>query len=244
MSENLNLWEAVEKTDPQYTKQFNGNGFGGTSINSAYLVKKATEQWGMIGFGWGYEIVEERLDTGAAIYNKGGEIIGNVITHTIRLSLWVKKGKEIGKVEHYGHTPYIYYSQNKNYWITDQEACKKSLTDALKKCLSMFGFSADIFLGLYEDGSYVAEVEAQSAINKSDNKEDEALKQKQEYADLLDKNIEMIEKAVNLNMLEAVYKSIIRRAKRRNDEAGIKKVSAATEKRKSELKGEKNVKAV
>jgi len=239
MSDNLNLWGAVERTDPQYTKNFKGTGFSGTSINSTYLIKKATEQWGLIGFGWGYDIIEERLDTGAAIYNKENEIIGNVITHTIRLSLWVKRGKEIGKVEHYGHTPYIYYSQNKNYWITDQEACKKSLTDALKKCLSMFGFSADIFLGLYEDGSYVAEISAQSAIDKSDNKAEEEIKQKQEYTALLKKNIEMIEQAVNINMLEGVYKSIVRRAKRRGDEEGVKKVKLATEKRKKQLEENK-----
>ena len=162
--ENLELWGKVSVTDPTYTKEFN-QGFKGTAINSTYLVMKATEQWGMIGLGWGYEILEERVDTGAPIYDEGNEILGHIQTHTIKLCMWVKQGSEYARVEHFGHTPYVYRA-NSGKWMTDQEAPKKSLTDALKKCLSMFGFSADIFLGLYEDRAYVEEVKAQSVIDK------------------------------------------------------------------------------
>ena len=233
---NLDLWNKVSTTDPAYTKSFN-QGFSGTSINSTYLIMQATENWGMIGLGWGYEIVEERTDNGGPVYNADGEILGHIQTHTIKLCLWVKQGDEYARVEHFGHTPYTYYSAKNNKWITDQEAPKKSLTDALKKCLSMFGFSADIYLGLYDDRSYVDEVKAQSAIDKADNKADEILKQKQEYMDLLEKNLKLIKTATNLNELEALYKSIARKANRKNDEKGMKAISEATNKRKSELEG-------
>lgn len=234
---NLNLWKAVSKTDPAYTKAFN-QGFSGTSINSTYLVMKATEQWGMIGLGWGYDIIEERIDTGAPVYNKELEILGHVQTHTIRLSLWVKQGEELSRVEHFGHTPYTYYSDKNTKWITDQEAPKKSLTDALKKCLSMHGYSADIFLGLYDDKGYVEAAKAESLMDKADDKAAEALRQKQEYTELLTKNLELIETATNMNELEAIYKSIIRKATRMNDEGGMRKLNAAKDKRKAEL-GEK-----
>lgn len=234
---NLDLWNKVAKTDPTYTKAFN-QGFSGTSINSTYLVMKATEQWGMIGIGWGYEIVEERIDVGAPVYNKEGAEIGSTKTHTIVLCLWVRQGSEYSRVTHFGHTKYIYYSSKNGYWITDEEAPKKSLTDALKKCLSMHGFSADIFLGLYDDKGYVEAVKAESLLDKADDKAAEALRQKQEYLIILDKNLELISTATSMNELEALYKSIIRKSTRMNDEAGMRKVNTAKDKRKTEL-GEK-----
>lgn len=237
-NQNLKLWDAVSRTDPAYTKAFN-QGFSGTSINSTYLVMKATQQWGMIGLDWGYDIVEERIDNGAPVYDANGEILGHIQTHTIKLCLWVKRGEQYSRVEHYGHTPYVYHSAKGNKWITDQEAPKKSLTDALKKCLSMHGFSADIFLGLYDDQMYVEEVKAQSAIDKADDKAAEILKQKQEYQELVTKNLQLIETATNMNELEALYKSIIRKATRMNDEAGMRKINTAKDKRKDELQEKK-----
>lgn len=238
MEDKLTLWNNIQTTDPQYTKAFN-QGFSGTAINSTYLVMKATEQWGMIGFGWGYEIIEERVDNGAPIYNEENEILGHLKTHTIRLSLWVKQGEEIGKVEHFGHTPYIYRA-NSGKWITDQEAPKKSLTDAMKKCLSMFGFSADIFLGLYDDRNYVEEIKAQSAIDKSDDKAAEILKQRQEYDELLANNLALMTGSVSMNELEGIFKSISRKAKRRDDKAGLAAIMKTVEKRKAELKEKNN----
>ena len=236
---NLDLWDKVSTTDPSYTKPLTGGGFSGTSINATYLVMKATEQWGMIGLDWGYDITEERVDNGGPVYNNDGEILGHVQTHTIKLCLWVKRGEQYARVEHFGHTPYTYYSAKNNKWITDQEAPKKSLTDSLKKCLSMFGFSADIFLGLYDDIGYVEEVKAQSAIDKADNKADEILKQNKEYKELLELNLKLIKTATSTNELEAIYKSIARKAKRKNDEAGMKSVLDATTKRKEELEANK-----
>jgi len=231
---NLELWEKVSVTDPQYTKGFN-QGFSGTAINSTYLIRLATEQWGMIGLDWGYDIVEERVDSGAPVYNANNDIIGNILTHTIKLCLWVKRGEDYARVEHFGHTPYVYYSAKNNKWITDQEAPKKTLTDAIKKCLSMFGFSADIYLGLYDDQGYVEEVKAQAAIDNADNKAEEEIKQRQEYEKLFKDNLALIKTATNMNELEKVFASIARKSKRRKDVEGIRKLTAAKDKRKSEL---------
>lgn len=65
---NLEIWNRVHKTDPVFTKEFKGaGGFEGTSINSTYVFERATELWGPCGVGWGYEIIEERFDTGGAV---------------------------------------------------------------------------------------------------------------------------------------------------------------------------------
>jgi hypothetical protein len=66
-----------------------------------------------------------------------------------------------GTVEHFGQTTFV--GKNKNGYFTDEEAPKKSLTDAIGKALSMLGFSADIYLGLFDDNKYVNDRKAEAA---------------------------------------------------------------------------------
>ena len=153
MSENLKLWQSVEKTDPKYTKSFSkAGGFSGTAINATYLVRKATELWGPYGGQWGATVEDEKYVPGA----------GETIVHVVR----IKFRHPNGEFPSYGQTTFV--GQNKNGPFTDEEAPKKSLTDALTKALSMLGFSADVFLGLYDDNKYVndrkAEFSAPGAI--------------------------------------------------------------------------------
>jgi hypothetical protein len=51
---NLSVWNKVEKTNPLYAKKVSMRG-GFTSIDAHSQVKAATEQFGPIGIGWGYE---------------------------------------------------------------------------------------------------------------------------------------------------------------------------------------------
>ena len=53
-TKNLKLWEAVEKTDPEFTRKVNARG-GFTAIGAQYQRKMATEQFGPYGRGWGLE---------------------------------------------------------------------------------------------------------------------------------------------------------------------------------------------
>jgi hypothetical protein len=139
-SKNLEIWQAVEKTDPKHTKAFTkGGGFSGTAINATYLVRKATELWGPMGSTWGPEVVDEK-------YVQGAE---GTIIHVLRINLRYPQGA----VPSFGQTTFV--GKNKNGLFTDEEAPKKSLTDAITKALSMLGFSADVFLGLYDDNKYV-----------------------------------------------------------------------------------------
>ncbi|SHH03497.1 hypothetical protein [Bradyrhizobium erythrophlei] len=145
--DNLAIWNEVEQTDPNYTKQFNrGGGFKGTATNATYLIKKATKMFGPIGIGWGWNIVEEKYQPGQ----------DKDVVHVLRLRLWYKWNSERGEIEHFGQTTFV--GKNKNGWFTDEEAPKKSLTDALSKCLSTLGFAADIHLGMYDDNRYVSDL--------------------------------------------------------------------------------------
>lgn len=159
----LEWWNKVEKTDPKYTKQFSrAGGFKGTATNMTYLVKKATELWGPAGGAWGYEVVDEKYVPGALL--KSGE---HSVVHVLRIKL----RHPHGCVEHFGQTTFI--GQNSNGTYTDEEAPKKSLTDALSKCLAMLGFAADVHLGLYDDNKYVTDLRKEFADAAEDEPERE-----------------------------------------------------------------------
>lgn len=147
MSDNLTLWQSVEKTDPKHVKGITGKSYQGNSPKPHYLVHKATETFGPCGIGWGFTIEDERIEEGA-----GGERMS-----IARVKVWFKWDGERGEVEHVGGTQFSgVRSSGKTF--TDEDAPKKSVTDALVKALSMIGFAGDIFMGRYDDSKYVAEI--------------------------------------------------------------------------------------
>ena len=142
----LALWNAVEKTDPKYTKAFSrAGGFSGTAINATYLIRKATELWGPVGGAWGFDIADEK-------YVPGSDA---TVIHVVRIQF----RHPAGAFPTFGQTTFV--GKNKNGPFTDEEAPKKSLTDAITKALSMLGFAADVHLGLYDDNKYVNDRKAE-----------------------------------------------------------------------------------
>lgn len=133
-SANMKIWDAVEKTDPSHTKKVNQRG-GFTAVSAAYQIKSATEQFGPIGVGWGYE-------AGAPVFQDVFVIVPVTLWHGDRANTF---GPVYGCCEMFGKRP-------------DGDAPKKAGTDALTKLLSQLGFNADVFLGKYDDNKYVAEV--------------------------------------------------------------------------------------
>jgi hypothetical protein len=158
MSDNLALWRLVEKTPLDQTKPITGKSYQGTSPKPHYLVRKATETFGPVGIGWGFTIENERIEEGA-----GGERM-----HIARVKVWYEWNGKRGEVEHIGGTQFSgIRSSGKPF--TDEDAPKKSVTDALIKALSMIGFAGDIFIGLYDDSKYVAELREDQRAEKSSN---------------------------------------------------------------------------
>lgn len=232
---NLSIWDAVQQTDPKFTKEYTGpGGFTGTAVNAQYLAKKATEQFGPVGTGWGYDVLDERFDVGGPLTNKEGVLLAHATVHTIKLSLWyVGEDGERKTVVHYGHTPFI--TANKYGVATDFEASKKSLTDAIGKCLSQLGFSADIRLGLYDDIHYVNEITNESELERAEVKIDVKERQAAEYREWLGSNLNLIKTAQSLNELQKVYASAIRKLELRKDNDNKVIFTRAKDQRKDEL---------
>lgn len=136
MTDNLAIWDAVSKTNPDNTKKVNQRG-GFTSICAQSQIMEATRQFGPIGKGWGY-------DAEAPIFHD------NLVF--VRVTLWhgdttQRFGPVIGGAE---------WKSDKGR--LDSDAPKKATTDAITKLLSQLGFNADVFLGLYDDNKYVEQV--------------------------------------------------------------------------------------
>lgn len=229
--DNLKLWSAVDQTDPEYTKNYKGaGGFTGTSINAMYLIKKATEQFGPVGIGWGWNVLDDRYDKGAPIahfVDVAGEKKATLsdhceYVHTLKIELWYKLGDQIGKIIGYGQTPMVY--SNKYGVQTETEPAKKSLTDAIKKCLSMIGFSADVFLGEYDDADYVAQAQAETQIKKAEDRDAEIESQRAELGEYITRHIESIKSAVTINEVNGLARTSLRYLERRKtmrDMAGL-----------------------
>ena len=135
---NMDLWNAVSTTDPKNTKHINQRG-GFTAIDAYSQIQKATEQFGPVGQGWGWEIIEFQYPPND--------------TMIVHLRMWHKAAGNgecgfsvCGQAGLYtkGDTP-----------KPDADCAKKAVTDAITKGLSYLGFNADVFLGKFDDNKYV-----------------------------------------------------------------------------------------
>ena len=222
-SENLSMWKDVMRTNPRYTKDMSDIGFGGTAINSQYMIMRATEKFGPVGIGWGWEIVEDKMIEGAPLTEKiyeGTKFVGKRIlrdadgsllfelNHYIKIHLWYIKDGKKGIVENFGSTP---YRQSTKHGIQcDTEVHKKSLTDAIKKCLSGLGFCADVWLGLYDDAVYRAESVIEHGLKDATDRADDSTRIREELDDRFKQNVETMRKAVSQNEVSKIASSLTR----------------------------------
>jgi len=159
--ENLQLWDWVQATDPKYTKSFSrSGGFRGTAINHTYQQKRATTIFGPKGEGWGSHVLEEDYVKGAPLIHEKHGVVGQEVVHVLRIELWYIRNGRRCAVEAFGQTTFV--GSNKHGFYTDEEAPKKSLTDAESKALASLGFSADVHLGLFDDVKYVNDLKAKA----------------------------------------------------------------------------------
>ena len=141
---NMEIWQSVETTDPTYTKKVNQRG-GFTAIGAQYQLMRATETFGPMGKGWGVkgEHIQKWEDVGLAVYEG---------------TLWcVVKDKEYYIPI---HSSIKYHTSGR----VDDDFYKKVATDALTKGLSKLGFNADVFMGKFDDNKYV------NQLKKNNNK--------------------------------------------------------------------------
>jgi len=217
---NLDLWEKVCKTDPDYTKHVAQRG-GYTSIAPQYQIKEATEHLGPYGSGWGFESCDldfSQLEATGLVVVRAVffYVLGERHTFPINNSWPVKLGS--------GDKARV-----------DPEFAKKAETNTMSKALSKLGFSADVFLGEFDNPDYVEVVQNQYALEKAENKLEEKAKQEAQYKEWVDKSVNTISTAISLGELKGIYQSLIRKAGITKDIVAVKVFTDAKDARKLEL---------
>lgn len=171
---NKAIWDQAFTTDPKFVKNITGKQYQGSSPSPFWIVRRATEIFGPCGLGWGYNILSERI-----------ERFGEVDTvHIAMVEVWYMHEGKRGSFQHIGQTK-MSYKTSKGGVMLDEDAPKKSVTDALVKGLSMIGFAGDIFLGRWDDSSYVREAAAISQERENDAAQEKAMEEVKRIHDLL-----------------------------------------------------------
>lgn len=156
--DNMRIWNQVQTTDPTHTKVAKLGGRVITSIDAMYQIKRATEVFGPVGDGWTYTT------------EFGFEKASDEVTY-IWCDVVIRYNKSVdGSWCSFGPVRglnLIRYKAQSGRQMEDEDAPKKAMTDALTKALSHLGFSADVFLGMYDDNKYVAGLKTEFAAKKA-----------------------------------------------------------------------------
>lgn len=139
------LWNRVFTTNPKAVKPITGKDYGGNSPKPYWIIERLTDEFGPCGLGWGYTIDSERFE----------RFSDTDTLHIARVTLWYVMEDKRGEVTQMGQTKAT-YTTSKGIFKVDEDAPKKSVTDALVKCASYLGFAGDIFSGRWDDSKYVA----------------------------------------------------------------------------------------
>jgi len=134
---NLDLWDRISKTDPNHTKEVKiGRKF--TAIDPMYQIRNVTEEFGVVTVGWGFNVQDVQ-------YLPTDQV-------AVKVRFW--KGDQDHYIEQWGQNG-LYMDKAKS--MPDTDCMKKATTDGLTKCMSYFGFNADVFFGKFDDNKYVEE---------------------------------------------------------------------------------------
>jgi len=155
MSDNLELWNKVSKTELGTTKNFTGKGgFQGTAVCAQSQRKKATEIFGIYGIGW-------------KVYDEEYKIVSFTDDHYSKLfytsTLTFNYNDKDGSFPISAEIDVFNYSKSYKTWSMGNDLYKKVRTDAMTKGLSELGFNADVFEGKFDDNKYIQELKQEQA---------------------------------------------------------------------------------
>lgn len=144
--DNKELWNRAFVTDPKAVKPITGKQYSGNSPKPYWIVERLTDEFGPCGIGWGFSIISERFER----FSETDSL------HVAAVRFWFVLDGKRGELEQIGQTK-ASYTTNAGKFMLDEDAPKKSVTDALVKCASYLGFAGDIFSGRWDDSKYVQE---------------------------------------------------------------------------------------
>jgi hypothetical protein len=133
--DNLTIYNALKDVPPEALRKIKAGRLKGKSdINPMWRIKSLTEQFGICGIGWKYEIVEKRLEQGA----------NNVIAAFVDINLYIKVGSEwSAPIPGTGGSTFVAKETGGLY--TNDECFKMALTDAISVSCKALGVGGSVY---------------------------------------------------------------------------------------------------
>ena len=162
MSENLKIWNAVKQPPSSALRQIQAGRLKGKSdINPMWRYQAMTEQFGICGIGWKYEVVRLWTEPGPS----------DQVFAFAQVNVYIKVGDQwsdpipgLG-----GHMLAVKESSGIH---ANDEGYKMAVTDALGTSMKMLGVAADVYAGRWDGSKYRADdAEEVKATRQSPPKE-------------------------------------------------------------------------
>jgi hypothetical protein len=136
MSENLKLYEMCKEVPKEAQKEIKAGRLRGmTDINPMWRIKKLTEMFGPVGFGWYYEILDEKIEYIEETKEK--------VVFT-KINLFIKYSGEWSKpIQGTGGNKLV-TKESKGLHVSD-ECFKMSLTDAISVACKSIGIGGKVY---------------------------------------------------------------------------------------------------
>ena len=132
---NLELYDKVREVPAEAKKNIGGGRLKGmTDINPMWRIKTLTEQFGPVGFGWYYNILNKEIIQGA---NDEQVAIVDIEMFIKMDDVWSKP------IAGTGGSAFV--TKERNGLYTSDEAFKMALTDALSVSCKSLGIGADVY---------------------------------------------------------------------------------------------------
>ena len=132
---NMEIYNKVRSVPDAAKKTIDAGRIKGlTDINPMWRIQTLTEQFGMVGVGWKYEIIEKSIKEGA----------DGCVCAFVDINLYVKvDGAWSEAIPGTGGSQFVSVERKGKY--TNDECFKMALTDALSVACKALGIGADVY---------------------------------------------------------------------------------------------------
>lgn len=133
--DKLFIYNAVANVPKEAQKTITAGRIKGmTDINPMWRIKTLTEQFGVCGFGWKYNIIDKRIIEGA----------DGVVCAFVDIELFVKIDDQWSDaIQGTGGSQFVSVERNGKY--TNDECFKMALTDAISVACKSLGIGANVY---------------------------------------------------------------------------------------------------
>lgn len=133
--DNMKIYNSVAEVPKEAQKTIGAGRLKGmTDINPMWRIRKLTETFGVVGFGWKYAITDKRIIEGA----------DGTVCAFVDIDLFVKiDDKWSEAIQGTGGSQFVAVERNGKY--TSDECFKMALTDALSVACKALGIGANVY---------------------------------------------------------------------------------------------------